>query len=174
MQSYDVVMIAVLVVATLVGAWRGLVWQLASLLSLVASYFVALKLSPLVTPLVGGQPPWNRIVVMLGLCVLTSLIIWGVFRKMAHLLAKLKLKTLDRQFGAVVGLGVGALLCVVITLFAAALLPEVERQAVVRSRTGYCLAVGLAKAHSVLPDEAYQVLSPYLREAREYLDRRGP
>ena len=111
---------------------------------------------------------------MLGLCVLTSLIIWGVFRKMAHLLAKLKLKTLDRQFGAVVGLGVGALLCVVITLFAAALLPEVERQAVVRSRTGYCLAVGLAKAHSVLPDEAYQVLSPYLREAREYLDRRGP
>lgn len=172
MHSYDAVMIAVLVVATLVGAWRGLVWQLASLLSMVASYFVAFKLSPIVTPLLGGQPPWDRIVVMFVLCVVTALVIWGVFRKLSHLLARLKLKTLDRQFGAVVGLGVGVLLCVVITLFAAALLPEVERQAVVRSHSGYYIAVGLAKAHTILPDEAYEVLGPYLREAREYLDRR--
>ena len=170
MQSYDMVMIAVLVVATLVGAWRGLVWQLASLLSMAASYFIALKISPIVTPWFGGQPPWNRIVVMFVLCVLTALVIWGVFRKLAGMLTRLRLKVLDRQFGAVVGLGVGVVLCVVITLFAVALLPETERQAVARSRSGYYIAVGLAKLPMILPEEIDEVVRPYLQQARTQLD----
>ena len=39
MQIYDLIMITVLIAAMVFGAWKGFVWQLASLSSLVVSYF---------------------------------------------------------------------------------------------------------------------------------------
>ena len=45
MEIYDVVMLAVLIGATLIGFWKGLAWQIASIASLVASYFLSLKFS---------------------------------------------------------------------------------------------------------------------------------
>ncbi len=50
MDWYDILMIAVLAGATLLRAWKGMAWQLASLASLVLSYFLALRFSTQLAP----------------------------------------------------------------------------------------------------------------------------
>ena len=59
MQWYDVVMICVLVGATVFGAIKGIAWQIASLASIVLSYFVSFAFSdPLAeSGLFGVNPP---------------------------------------------------------------------------------------------------------------------
>src|SRR5262245_36460026 len=42
MQAYDVLMLIVLGLAIVWGAWKGLAWQIASIASIGVSYFVAL------------------------------------------------------------------------------------------------------------------------------------
>ena len=60
MQTYDALMILVLVAATVFGFWKGMAWQLASLASLIASYFISLKFSSQLAPYFGQQAPLNR------------------------------------------------------------------------------------------------------------------
>ena len=43
MQTYDMLMLVVLVGATVFGFWKGMAWQIASLASLVVSYFASLQ-----------------------------------------------------------------------------------------------------------------------------------
>jgi len=79
----------------------------------------------------------------------------------------MKLKEFDRQVGALVGLVKGVLLCVLITLFAVALLDEPKRKSIVNSRSGYYIAVLLDKAHPIMPDQVQDILHPYLHEKLE-------
>ena len=72
MSGYDVFMILVLAGATLFGVWKGMAWQLASLASLIASYFVALTFSPQLAPMFGEEAPWNRFIAMAVLYVATG------------------------------------------------------------------------------------------------------
>ena len=57
MDWYDIAMLCVLGLATLIGAWKGMAWQLASLASLVLSYFLALRFSAKFTPIFGSSAP---------------------------------------------------------------------------------------------------------------------
>ena len=63
MEPYDMAMLAVLGGATIMGVWKGMAWQLASLASLGVSYFSALRFSPLVASYF-GRPPLNRFIAM--------------------------------------------------------------------------------------------------------------
>ncbi len=161
MQVYDIIMLAVLIGATAFGAWKGLIWQLASLASILVSYYVALEFRQPVARLIDAAPPWNSFVAMLILFAGTSLVIWIVFRLLANFIDRIKLKEFDRQIGAIVGLGKGIVLCVIITLFGVTLLGESQRERIVNSYSGYYIAVLLQKATPVMPDEIRDVLSPY-------------
>ena len=173
MQSYDVFMILVLAAATIFGAWKGLAWQIASLSSIVASYFIALRFSGPLAPLFGDQQPWNRFIAMLALYVGTSLVIWLLFRLVGGVIDRLKLKEFDHQIGAIFGLAKGVLLCVAITLFAASLVPEPQRGNILGSRSGYYIAVLLDRSHAVMPEEIHEVLHPYIHSAEERLGPLG-
>ena len=80
MQPYDLVMLAILLGATAFGAWKGMAWQIASLASLVVSYFVALRFSESLAPYISSEVPWNKFLAMLLLYLGTSLAIWIAFR----------------------------------------------------------------------------------------------
>lgn len=170
MESYDMVMLAILVGATLYGAVKGLAWQLASLASLVASYLCAYQFRDAVAPMIAASPPWNTFTAMLVLYAGSSLVIWVGFRVVADFLDRLRLKHFDRQMGAVVGLGKGALLCVVVTFFAVTLLGESLRSDIVRSRSGRAIAQLLDDSDAIIPDELHAVLEPYLDRFEERLD----
>ncbi len=76
MQIYDIVMLVVLAGSIFYGARKGMAWQIASIASLVVSYFASLKFSDQVAPMIKLDPPLNRIAAMLGLYLASSLVIW--------------------------------------------------------------------------------------------------
>ena len=162
MQAYDILMLVILVGAVVWGAWKGLAWQLASIASMVLSYFVAFTFRQPLSQLINASPPWNIFVSMLILFLGTSLVVWIGFNLISELIEKVKLKEFDRQVGALFGLAKGVLLCVLITLFAVTLLSEPQRQAICNSRSGYYIAILLDKANAVIPGEVHQVLDPYI------------
>ena len=51
------------------GFWKGMAWQIASLASLVVSYFAALRFSEQLAPMFGDQAPLNRFVAMLAIYI---------------------------------------------------------------------------------------------------------
>jgi membrane protein required for colicin V production len=173
MQIYDVIMLAVLVGCVVFGAWKGMAWQLASLGSLVISYFVALYGCDLLAPYIGAEAPWNRITAMLILYLGTSLSIWLLFRVVAGVIDRVKLKEFDRQVGALFGAAKGVLLCVAITFFAVTL-SEDGRDLILQSRSGYYIAVLIDRADPIMPEGVHDVLGPYLHALDEKLDPLTP
>lgn len=167
METYDIIMIVLLVAATLFGAWKGLAWQVASLAAIVASYYVAFNFRDQVAQQIQAAPPWNVFLAMLLLYVGTSFVIWVLFRLVSGVIDRVKLKEFDRQIGALFGLAKGVLLCVIVTLFAVTLATEPQREAIIRSRSGYYIAQLLDKSDSLLPAEVQELLHPYIHQLEE-------
>jgi membrane protein required for colicin V production len=173
MQTYDLLMVVVLAGTTLFGFWKGMAWQIASLASLVLSYFAALRFSEQLAPTFGDQAPLNRFVAMLVIYVVTSFIIWTIFRLVSGAIDKVRLESFDRQLGAMFGLAKGVLLCVAITFFAVTLLPPAQGEAIVASQSGRYIVALLDKSHSIFPPEVHQVVDPYLDRIEQRLTPNG-
>lgn len=167
-HPYDIVMLAVLILAGVFGAWKGMVWQIASLASVGLSVFAAVTFSPQLAPHLSQQEPWNRFLAMLILYAGTSLGVWMVFRMVSGALERIKLKEFDVQMGAAFGLLKGALLCLVITFFAVTL-SESARQSILESKSGVLIARGIRHATPVLPEEVRQVIGQYLDQLENQL-----
>jgi membrane protein required for colicin V production len=170
MQTYDLVMLAVLVFATIFGFWKGLAWQVASLASLVVSYFAALKFADKLAPMVSEHAPFNKFVAMLIIYAGASLAIWMLFRVVAGVIDGVKLKEFDRQMGALVGFAKGVLICIAITFFAVSLLGQVQRDKILASRSGHYIVRVLDKADAVAPPEIKGVIGPYIDKINQRLD----
>jgi membrane protein required for colicin V production len=169
MESYDLIMLCVVAIGTMFGAWKGLAWQLASLTSIFASYFIAYRFREPVAEVIGASPPWNIFLAMLILYLGSSLVIWLVFRFVSDIIDRVKLKEFDRHAGAALGFCRGVLWCVIITLFAVTLLRESQKKTIIESRSGYYIALLLDKSHVVMPEEIHDVLSPYIHSLDERL-----
>jgi membrane protein required for colicin V production len=170
MQTYDLLMLLVLVAATLFGFWKGMAWQLASLASIVVSYLAALKFSDQLAPVVGDHAPWNKMVAMLAIYIGTSFVVWMLFRLVSGAIDKVRLESFDRQLGAMFGFAKGVLLCVAITFFAVSLMPQAQGEAIVASQSGRYIVALLDKSHSVFPPEIHQIVDPYLNRVEERLN----
>jgi len=160
-QTYDIVMLVVLVGATLFGVWKGMAWQVASLASVLVSAAVAVHSSAVIAPYFPGQEPWNRFLAMLVLYVITAGAIWILFRLVSNVIDRVKLKEFDRQLGATFGLAKGVLYCIVITFFAVTL-SEPARQLVLESRSGDLIARGIRNANPILPEDIRKCLGEYI------------
>jgi membrane protein required for colicin V production len=170
MQTYDLFMLVVLGAATLFGFWKGMAWQIASLGSLVVSYFAALRFSAELAPVFGDHAPWNRFVAMLVIYVASSFVIWTLFRLVSGAIDKVRLESFDKQLGAMFGFAKGVLLCVAITFFAVTLLPPAQGEAIVSSQSGRYIVALLDKSHSVFPPELHEVVDPYLHKIEQRLN----
>ncbi len=168
LQPYDLLMLAVVVGAMLFGVWKGVVWQLAALASVVVSAAVAVRSSAALAPYFSAQEPWNRFIAMLVLYLATAAGIWLAFRLVAGIIDRLKLKEFDRQLGTLFGLAKGVLYCVVITFFAVTL-SEAGRQTVLQSRSGDLIARGIRDANPILPADVRRWLGKYIDELDEKL-----
>jgi membrane protein required for colicin V production len=173
MQTYDLLMLLVLVAATMFGFWKGMAWQLASLASLVVSYLAALQFSERLAPTFGDTAPWNRFVAMLAIYIVTSFIIWTVFRLVSGIIDKVRLEAFDKQLGAMFGFAKGVLLCVGITFFAVTLLPPAQGELIVGSQSGQYIVAFLNKADAVMPPELHEVIDPYLHKVQQRLNAGG-
>ncbi|HTQ40281.1 MAG TPA: CvpA family protein [Pirellulales bacterium] len=173
MDWYDIAMLSVLGLATLMGLWKGMAWQLASLGSLVLSYFLALRFSYQLAPVFGSSAPWNRFVAMLVIYLATSVVVWLLFRMVARFLDRIKLRDFDHQVGALFGFVKGVLLCLAITFFALGL-SDTLRDHILATQSGHYMALFLNKADAIMPPEIHRVLDPYMDKLQERLDPREP
>ena len=178
MQPYDLAMLALLTAATVFGFVKGMAWQAASLASLVAGYFVSLRFSGVLAPMIKQPEPLNRFIAMLLLYLATSVAIWLAFRTVSQAIERVRLKEFDRQVGGLFGAAKGVLLCVMITFFVVTL-SEKGRETVLASHSGNYIARLLQRADPIMPPEVHAVLDPYLKQLETELDpanssRRSP
>ncbi|MEO1526848.1 MAG: CvpA family protein [Planctomycetota bacterium] len=162
METYDIVMLVVLVSAGIFGAVKGFAWQVASIASIVVSYVVAYRYREPLSQSIEAQEPWNRFLAMLILFVGTSLIIWVAFNMVRKTIDRMKLREFDRQIGALFGLLKGGLYCTLITLFAVTLMGDTVRRSIVASKSGRFIARTLDRSESVIPPEIHELIRPYL------------
>lgn len=171
-QTYDIIMLIILIAATLWGVWKGMAWQIAALASVIVSAVVAVHASPAIAPLFsawfGAKEPWNRYLAMLVLYVVMAAAIWIVFHLVSNVIDRIQLKEFDRQLGAIFGLVKGVLYCVVITFFAVTFSPtdgtSPIRLMVLQSRSGDWIARGIRNAKPILPEDIRTYLGKYIDE----------
>ena len=104
MQIYDILMLAILALATWRGYRKGLVWQIAWIASIGISYFVAYRFRDQVAHYITLDDPWRKLVAMLVLYSASSLVIWFIFQNVKRVIERAKLKEFDQQLGAILGL----------------------------------------------------------------------
>lgn len=170
MQTYDALMLLVLVAAGVWGYWKGFVWQLASLASIFFSYFLAFGLREQVAKLIDAPPPWNMFAAMGIVYAISSLIIWVGTGFASDVLSTFRLKDFDRQIGATFGVAKGMIFCLLITLFAVTLLGERQQERICTSTSGRFIARLLRSSGGLIPRELHAVVDPYLSPLEQKLD----
>lgn len=157
-QIYDLIMIVVLAGAALLGFWKGLAWQVASVGSIVLSYFVAYNFRDVVAAKIQADPPWNTFMAMLLLYLGTMMVVWVGFRFVKGFIEQVKLGEFDRHAGALLGAAKGALICVIITFFALTLLGDSQKKQIATSYSGQAIVQAIDNLPVAVPDEVHGVL----------------
>lgn len=162
MSLYDLVMLIVFIGAILFGLWKGLAWQVASVAAIFLSYFVSMTFRWQVARFISAEEPWNQFAAMLILFLGTSLVVWSVFAMVKGRIRAMELNGFDRQAGAILGAVKGALLCMVVTMFAVTLLGNTARNAIYASRSGGYIVRGINQLSAVVPTEIHKYIDPYI------------
>lgn len=160
---YDAVVLAVLVLATLRGAARGFVWQLASIAALILCFAFAESGSALIAPHIALEPPLNRWVTMFVLYIVCSFASFAAARLLYGWIEKAKFVEFDRHLGSLFGFVKGLVFSLVLTFFVVTL-SEAVRDHVLASRSGYAAAIIMNRLHPVMPAELHEVLDPYIHQ----------
>ncbi len=162
MGAYDTIVLVIILAATFLGWRKGLATQVASIVSLAASFMVAVRFREPLSTQIHAEEPWNRFAAMLVLFLGTSLVIWIVFRQIRTSIEKMRLGDFDHQMGALFGAAKGVVLAGLVTMFAFTLLQEPQRRMIIESKSGVWIAMFMNKATAIMPDEIRQFVQPYL------------
>lgn len=134
----DWAMAAVLAISATVGLWRGLVFELLSLLGWAVAFVVAKVCGAMVAPWlpVGAPDSWVRLSLAFSLTFIATLILWTLLAKLARMLVSATpLSVLDRALGAVFGLSRGLLVLLVVALLVG-VIPPASRSAAWQASRG--------------------------------------
>ncbi|MEX0700677.1 MAG: CvpA family protein [Planctomycetales bacterium] len=166
-MQYDLVVVLVLVLATVHGAYRGFVSQLATIAALVLAFAFAGPVSSRLAPFLALEPPLDRWVAMLAAYVVLSLGCFMIARTLRGAIDKARLGDYDRHLGAVFGFLKGGVFCLVLTFFLVTLF-ENSRPYIVGtpqghpSKTGWISALILDRLYPVVPPEFSKTVDSYL------------
>jgi membrane protein required for colicin V production len=172
MQTYDVVMIAVLGGTTLFGSMRGIARQIASLVSIPLCAACAYRFHDKVEPMLKGTVTNDALrpyAAMLVVYAAVSFAFWLGFRVVTRTINQSQMSGFDRQMGALLGAAKGGLLCLVITFFSVGL-TESSRGAVLNSTSGKYIATVLHQAKPIIHEKWDQQFGAYIDQLENNLD----
>ena len=169
-EGYDLVMIGILAVASVLGYFKGMVWQLAWIAGIFASSFVAFRYGTPLASFFGQQAPWTRLAAMLALYAATSIAVWLIFRVISGAINAVHLSAFDHQMGLLLGMAKGVLLCVVVTFFAVTLAPAYREQ-IVASQSGRLVAELIVRADVYLPRDVHETVDPFVKQFESELQK---
>src|SRR5437016_10684 len=108
MNWLDIIILVVLAIGAVMGFCTGLLWQIARLVSLALSLYLAFLANAGVTDWLDDQwkdvnPAVNRVIAFIGVFIVVYLILYLVTRLVYQAIKATKLETLDRILGALLG-----------------------------------------------------------------------
>ncbi|MDC0307874.1 MAG: CvpA family protein [Planctomycetaceae bacterium] len=160
-EIWDLLVVGVIAFSVIRGAVKGLVWQLATIASIVLCFMFAESLSIVLAPMIGLKEPLNRWVAMFLLYLIFSFLAFAVARSMKTMIEEAKFTEYDRHMGAVLGLLKGVGIALILTFFSVTL-SEQARDHVMGTLSGKYAAIIMDRLHPVMPTELHTVLEPYI------------
>lgn len=161
--TFDLIVLILVGVSLIRGAWRGFAWQVASLASMIVGTVAAVRFGPQLGERLSAETPWNHYLGMFIVFAASGLLIWMLFRWISAAIDRMKLKDFDRQLGAVFGAIKGLLIAGIVAFFGVTL-SEGFRVVVLSSRSGPVLTKLIERAATVLPPEVRRQMGEYLDE----------
>jgi membrane protein required for colicin V production len=156
----DWALFAVLVVSVVVGLWRGLVFEVLSLVGWVVAFIAAQAFAPGVAAVLPIGVPGSALNhgVAFALTFVLALVIWALGSRLLRMIIHATpLQPVDRMLGGVFGLARGAVLLLAVATVVM-LSPAQRSVAWQQSRGAAWLATALQGLKPVLPDAIGQRL----------------
>ena len=173
MGIYDALMLASIGVAAFLGWRKGMLSQVASIVSLVASFFVAMNFYEQAAVHIKASEPWNKIGGFVLLYLGTALIVWLFFKSIRSSVEQMKLRDFDYQMGALLGAAKGVALVCIITLLAVNLLTPTSRLAIIQSKSGGVVSRLVHTFGPHMPARMQPFLTQYVQRLDEALGTPG-
>lgn len=151
-QPFDIVVIVLAIGMTIRGGLSGMVSQIFSILSIVLSWMIASRYSGHIEALLPQNDDWGKPVAILITFVVANIGLRVISMFVQRAISLVKLRELDRQLGALLGLMKGMVLVMVITFFAVTL-TEKSREAVAASQSGKYLVALIMSISVILPND---------------------
>lgn len=164
---YDGIMLLIVIVAILQGAWRGMAWQLAPIASLILGYVISYPASITLAQYF-GKPPLNRLWAMIAVYLGVSLFVYMVARSVRHSLEKMRLVEFDRHLGALLG-GVKGILFTVALTIGLITISDQAREIILKSESSTISARLMNTISPILPDALNELVHPYLKNLNDQL-----
>jgi uncharacterized membrane protein required for colicin V production len=167
MTMYDALMLLIVIVALVQGAWRGMVWQLAPIASLILGYIVAYPVS-ITAAQYFGRPPLNRLWAMLAIYAVVSMVVYLFIRSIRESLEKMKLVEFDRHLGALLGAVKGVLFTVALTIGLITVSDD-ARDIILKSESVTIAARIMNTISPILPEQLNALVQPYVKKLNDQL-----
>jgi uncharacterized membrane protein required for colicin V production len=162
MTVYDGVMALIVFFTVVHGFWRGAVWQVAPIMSLVLGYMVAMPMS-VTTAQYFGPPPTNRLFALVTIYILVSMVVYLTVRSFREGIDKAKLTEFDRHLGAILGGVKGVLVTLSATCILLIYFP-MTRDMILKSESSTIAAQLISRIYPILPLAMHNILDPYLKQ----------
>jgi len=173
MQAFDIVMTVVLGGSILIGAWKGMIWQISMVSSIVVSFFVAREFhGDLASAISDIGDPWNKYLAMGAIYILTSLAIWMLHGFLQKRLEKHDMKTFDHQTGGLMGIVNGALLCSVLTVTMVAFTDEDSHANIAKSKSGVYVNKVVTAIRKVIPEDIAEPVNEHFDRLNSIIEQR--
>lgn len=171
MGIYDTIMLVVVAAATFIGWRKGMISQLAAIISVVASFMVAATFHQRVSASISAPAPWDRIAAFVLIYVGVSLAVWLVFKQIRNSVKQMQLGDFDQQLGAFLGAAKGAAIVAVITLVSVNLLSSAPKSAVASSRTSLVVSRVVHSIGPMTPPRVQEFLATYVQRLDEAISQ---
>ena len=174
MQTFDIVMAAVMGGSILIGFWKGMVWQIAMVGSIVVSFLVAQEFHQGLAQAISDiGEPWNTYLAMGAIYILVSLAIWCVHGYLQKQLEKHNMKTFDHQTGGLMGIVNGALLCSALTVTMVAFTGDETHARIAESKSGVYVNRIVQAIRDVLPPDIAEPVNKHFDALTSILERKA-
>ncbi|HUQ69442.1 MAG TPA: CvpA family protein [Planctomycetaceae bacterium] len=167
MTMYDALMLLIVIVAVMQGAWRGMVWQIAPIASLILGYIVATPMSVTAAQYFGA-PPLNRLWAMLAIYAVVSMAVYLFVRSLRESLERMKLVEFDRHLGGLLGAVKGVLFTVALTIGLITISDD-ARDIILKSESVTIAARIMNTISPILPDQLNNLVKPYVKNLNDQL-----
>ena len=160
MVVFDLLGAGFVLLAAVLGAWKGFAWQVASVISPVAGIALGWPLSEKLAPHLEAASPFDRWAAFAILFVLVSMVVYLLALGIRKTLERAGLRPWDRHLGFLAGGLKGFALAVFLTAAGLALFAD-QSERVRATRMGRLMTAAVRSVDPALPPAVGAILEPF-------------